>query len=81
MWSFTSEVSGVLQRCIAPEDGKAILLEIHAGTCGHHASSRALVAKALRDGFYWPTALHDAEDIVRRCIGCHKFAPSLTHLF
>ena len=51
-----------------------MLLEIHAGTCGHHASSRALVAKALRAGFYWPTTLHDAEDIVRRCIGCQKFA-------
>ena len=51
-----------------------MLPEIHAGTCGHHASSRALVAKALRAGFYWPTTLQDAEDMVRRCIGCQKFA-------
>ena len=62
---YKRSISGVLQRCIAPEDDKAILLEIHEWTCGHHASSRALVAKALRAGFYRPTALHDAEDIVR----------------
>jgi hypothetical protein len=37
---------------IAPEDGKNILIDIHEGICVHHASSRALVAKALRAGFY-----------------------------
>ena len=71
---YKRNISGILQRCIASEDGKAMLLEIHVGTCGHHASIMALVAKALRAGFYWPIALHDAEDIVRRCIGCQKFA-------
>jgi hypothetical protein len=30
---------GVLQRCIAQEDGIALLREINEGTCGHHASS------------------------------------------
>jgi hypothetical protein len=30
---------GVLQRCIAQEDGIALLREIHEGTCGHHACS------------------------------------------
>ena len=37
-------------------------------------SSRALVAKAFRAGFYWPTAMQEAEDMVRRCLGCQKFA-------
>ena len=64
----------MFQRCIALEDGKDLLRDIHAGTCGHHAGSRSLVAKAFRAGFYWPTALRDAEDIVKRCIGCQKFA-------
>jgi hypothetical protein len=43
--------TGVLQRCIAPEDGIALLRDIHEGTCGHHASSRTLIAKAFRLGF------------------------------
>jgi hypothetical protein len=42
--------------------------------CGHHASSRALVAKALRHGFYWPTALQDAEWLVKSCNGCQRFS-------
>ena len=35
----------VLQRCVEPEE--EMLLEIHQGECGHHACSRALVAKAF----------------------------------
>jgi hypothetical protein len=54
----------VLQRCIAPEDGITLLQDIHEGTYGHHASSRTLVAKAFRSGFYWLSALHDAKNIV-----------------
>ena len=41
----------VLQRCVEPEEGEEILRDIHQGECGHHASSRAMVAKAFRYGF------------------------------
>ena len=51
----------VFQRCVEPEEGSEILREIHQGECGHHASSKALVAKAFRHGLYWPTAKADAE--------------------
>jgi hypothetical protein len=61
---------GVLQRCIAAEDSIALLREIHEGTCEHHASSRTLVAKAFRSGFYWLPALHDARNIVQHCDAC-----------
>src|SRR3954466_2326218 len=71
---YKRNISQVLQKCIEEEDDKALLIEIHEGTCGHHASSRALVAKAFRAGFYWPTAMRNAEDIVRRCVACQKFA-------
>jgi hypothetical protein len=50
------------------------LEEIHKGVCGNHASSRTLVSKAFRRAFYWPTALGDAEALVRRCQGCQYFA-------
>jgi DNA-binding cell septation regulator SpoVG len=33
-----------------------------------------LVAKAFRHGFYWPTALQDAELLVKHCNGCHRFS-------
>jgi hypothetical protein len=58
---YKRSVSGIFQKCIEPEEGIQLLREIHQGEYGHHASSRALVAKAFRHGFYWPTALKDAE--------------------
>ena len=54
---YKRSVTEVLQRCVEPEEGQEMLLEIHQGECGHHASSRALVAKVFRHGFYWLTAL------------------------
>jgi hypothetical protein len=67
-------VSGIFQKCIEPEEGIELLREIHQGECGHHASSRALVAKAFRHGFYWPTAQKDAEQLVKQCNGCQRFS-------
>jgi hypothetical protein len=49
---YKCSVSGVFQKCIEPEEGIELLREIHQGECGHHASSRALVAKAFHHGFY-----------------------------
>jgi hypothetical protein len=61
--------SGVLMMCVPREEGKDILEKIHKGVCGSHASSRTLVSKAFRRAFLWPTALGDAEELVRRCQG------------
>jgi hypothetical protein len=61
-------------KCVPREEGKDILEEIHKGICGNHASSRTLVSKAFRRAFYWPTALGDAKELVRRCQGCQYFA-------
>jgi ribonuclease HI len=65
---------GVLMKCVPREEGKGILEEIHKGVCGNHASSRTLVSKAFRRAFYWPTALGDAEELVRSCQGFQYFA-------
>ena len=59
--------SGVLMKCIPTNLGKQLLLEVHAGICGHHVAPRSLVEKAFRQGFYWPIALRDAEEVIRRC--------------
>jgi hypothetical protein len=67
-------VSGVLQRCIPIPQGCELLRDIHAGVCGHHAAPRTLVGNALRQGFYWPTAVVDASEIVRTYEGCQFYA-------
>ena len=66
--------TSVFQRCVEQDMGIEILLDIHQGECGHHAASRSLVAKAFRHGFYWPTALEDAESLVLKCEGCQRFS-------
>jgi hypothetical protein len=71
---YKKSITGVLQRCITPQEGQDILRDIHAGVCGHHASSRAIAAKAFRAWFYWLTAIEDAKEIVRRCEACQRFA-------
>ena len=43
------------------------------------AASRTLVGKAYRSGFFWPIAVSDAEDLVRRCPGCQFFGKK-THV-
>jgi len=64
----------VLLKCISQDDDIKLLEDIHVGSCGNHAASRTLVGKAFRAGFYWPTAVADAEKLVRRCEGCQFFA-------
>ena len=54
-------------RCIPREQGKELLADIHGGDCGHQSSSRTLIGKAFRSGFYWPTALNDAVELVKAC--------------
>jgi hypothetical protein len=66
--------SSVLMKCVTTEEGKEILQEAHEGTCGNHATSCTLVCKVFRSGFYWPTALSDAQALIRRCQGCQDFA-------
>jgi hypothetical protein len=68
----------ILMRCITQEEGRELLTKIHGGECGSHSSSRMLVGKAFRHGFYWPTALQDATEMVKSCKAC-QFHAKQTH--
>jgi hypothetical protein len=71
--------AGILMRSILGDQGRELLQEIHAGTYDRHTGLRTLVGKAFRQGFYWPTAVADSKDIMRRCEGCQFYARQ-THL-
>lgn len=71
--------SWVLQRCIPIPEGRELIHDILAGVCGHHAAPRTLVGNAFRQGFYWPTMVADATEVVRTCEGCQFYARK-THL-
>jgi ribonuclease HI len=44
---YKRSIIGILQQCVTPQEGQEILKHIHAGVCGHHASSRSIAAKAF----------------------------------
>jgi hypothetical protein len=69
--------NGILMRCITQEEGRELLMEIHGGECESHSSSRTLVGKAFRHGFYWPTALQDAVELVKSCEACQYHAKQI----
>lgn len=64
----------MLLRCVTPEDRRELLLDIHGSICVHHAGPCALMAKAFRHDFYWPTALANARDLVKTYKGCQYYA-------
>jgi hypothetical protein len=72
--------------CKSRDKGKELLNEIHSGMCSSHIDTRALVAKAFREGFYWPSVVANAQEVVRMCSNCQKhshyskFSPNEVHL-
>lgn len=66
-------------RCMSQEEGKKLLEEIHSGLFDTHATPRNLVGRVLRQGVYWPTALSDAEELVRRYDTCQHMS-RMSHL-
>jgi hypothetical protein len=66
--------NGVLMWWITREDSSELLIEIHGGKCGNHASPHTLVSKAFQHGFYWPTTLQDVVELVKRCKVCQFHA-------
>jgi hypothetical protein len=79
-------VCAPLIKCVSRDEGKHLLNEIHSGMCSSHIGKRALVGKALREGFYWPSAVADALEVVKTCsnyqkhIHYSKFSPNEVNL-
>ncbi|KAK4400259.1 hypothetical protein Sango_1132000 [Sesamum angolense] len=61
-------------KCLTPDEGNYVLREIHEGICGNHLGGKALAGKSLMQGFYWPTMLGDAHEVVKRCRACQEHA-------
>jgi ribonuclease HI len=68
-------ISQPMLKCMTETKGIQILREVHNGTCGSHSGPRALAAKVIRQGFYWPTIICTANRVTRSCEACQKFSP------
>jgi ribonuclease HI len=66
--------------CCVRKDGHQILSEIHTGVYGAHIGARALAAKILRPGFYWPAVIDDAVKQLSTCQACQKWSRKMKAL-
>nr|GEW46452.1 hypothetical protein [Tanacetum cinerariifolium] len=67
-------------RCVGPLQANYVIREIHMGSCGMHVGPRAVVRKAVRQRYYWPTMHEDAKKEVEKCDSCqiHALVPRLS---
>ena len=66
-------------KCVGKEDANYVLKEVHKGICGNHIGVRTLATKTLRQGYYWPTMLKDATELVKKCKNYQEHA-QISHL-
>nr|GFC12839.1 reverse transcriptase domain-containing protein [Tanacetum cinerariifolium] len=53
-------------RCMGPLQANYVIREIHIGSCGMHVRPHAVMRKAVRQGYYWPTMHEDAKKEVEK---------------
>jgi ribonuclease HI len=63
-------ISQPMLKCITETEGMTILREVHSRTCGSHSGPRALTAKVIRQGFYWPAIIYTANRVTMSCEAC-----------
>ena len=61
-------------KCVAGKDADYVLREVHESVCGNHIGARKLAGKVLRQGYYWPTMLRDAAELIKKCKICQEHA-------
>ena len=63
--------------CIQPEAAKLLLEELHEGICESHTGGRSLSHRALIQGYWWPNMQNEAQEYVKKCDQCQRFALSI----
>ncbi|XP_016195698.1 uncharacterized protein LOC107636718 [Arachis ipaensis] len=64
-----------LLKCLLPDQIDYFISEVHEGCCcGHHIGRKALARKLVRAGYYWPSMMVDAQELVKKCKKCQENA-------
>nr|GEW57257.1 reverse transcriptase domain-containing protein [Tanacetum cinerariifolium] len=50
-----------------PVTSNYIIREVHEGARGMHAGAKFVVAKIMKQGYYWPTMHEDTKEVVDKC--------------
>ncbi|GJU92048.1 reverse transcriptase domain-containing protein [Tanacetum coccineum] len=62
-------------RCVGPLQASYIIREVHEGACEMHVGAQSVVAKTMRQGYYWPSMHRDTKEVVDRCDSCQIHGP------
>ena len=63
--------------CVYPEVSESLLEELHEGVCGSHTGGRSLSHRALIQGYWWSRMQKEAQEYVKKCNQCQRFAPNI----
>ena len=69
--------SGPYMLCVHLEISKSLLEELHEGIYGSHIGERSLSHRAITQGYWWPGMQKEAQEYVRKCDQCQRFAPNI----
>ena len=69
--------SGPYLLCVHPETTELILEELHEGICGSHTGGRSLSHRAITQGYWWSSMQKEAQEYVKKCDQCQRFAPNI----
>ena len=63
--------------CIHPEVSKLLLEELHERIYGSYIRGRSLSHRAIIQGYWWPNMQKEAQEYVKKCDQCQRFAPNI----
>ncbi|XP_052728231.1 uncharacterized protein LOC108329042 isoform X1 [Vigna angularis] len=66
-----------LLKCLSSEEAEYVMRELHEGACGMHTGQRALRARVIRAGYFWPTVERDCKEFVKKCLKCQEHGRNL----
>ena len=69
--------SGPYLLCIHFEAVEPLLEELHEGIFGSHTRGRSLSHQALTRGYWWSNMQKEAQEYVKKCDQCQRFAPNI----
>ena len=63
--------------CVHPETSESLLEELYEGVCGSHTGGRSLSHRVLTQGYWWLGMQKEAQEYVKKCNQCQRFAPNI----
>ena len=72
--------SGPYLLCIHPETSELLLEELHEGIYGSHTEGRSLSHRAITQSYWWLNMQKEAQEYVKKCDQCQRFAPNIHQL-